>query len=59
VLAGISAAAEPGGDDDLMLLDHPHALWVREHLHHLAQHAAAVSAPAHRVGELRRTPWWR
>ena len=59
VLAGISAAAQPGGDDDLMLLDHPHALWVREHLHHLAQHAAAVPAPAHRVGELRRTPWWR
>jgi uncharacterized membrane protein YccC len=59
VLAGIGAAAQPGGDDDLMLLDHPHALWVREHLHHLAQHAAAVPAPAHHVAELRRTPWWR
>jgi uncharacterized membrane protein YccC len=59
VLAGISAAAQPGGDDDLMLLDHPHALWVREHLHHLAQHAVAVPVPAHHVAELRRTPWWR
>ena len=59
VLAGISAAAQPGGDDGLMLLDHPHALWVREHLHHLAQHAVAVPEPAHHVAELRRTPWWR
>ena len=41
-----------------MLLDHPHALWVREHLHHLAQHAGGP-VPAHHVAELRRTPWWR
>ncbi len=56
--AGISAAAQPG-DDGLTVHHHPHALWVREHLHHLAQHVPAVAGPARHVAELRRTPWWR
>jgi hypothetical protein len=38
---------------------HPHLLWVQEHLHHLSQSAAMVSAPALRVAEARRRPWWR
>ena len=38
---------------------HPRALWVREHLHHLGQHAPAITAPAEHVAELRRVPWWR
>jgi uncharacterized membrane protein YccC len=38
---------------------HPRALWVSEHLHHLAEHAQAVSAPAAHVAELRRVRWWR
>lgn len=59
VLAGLSAAAQPGGDDSLLVHHHPQALWVHEHLHHLAEHVAVVPAPAQRVAELRRTPWWR
>jgi hypothetical protein len=59
VLAGLSAAAQSGGDDIPLIPYHPHELWVREHLHHLAQHVAAVPAPAQHVAELRRTPWWR
>jgi hypothetical protein len=38
---------------------HPRVLWVREHLHHLGQHAQAITAPAEHVAELRRVPWWR
>jgi uncharacterized membrane protein YccC len=38
---------------------HPQTLWVREYLHHLGQHAAAVPGPALHVAELRRLPWWR
>ena len=38
---------------------HPHLLWVQEHLHHLSQSAQTVSAPAQRVAEARRRPWWR
>ena len=35
------------------------ALWVRERLHHLGQHAQAITGPAEHVAELRRVPWWR
>jgi uncharacterized membrane protein YccC len=59
VLAGISAAAQASGNDSPVAVYHPHELWVSEHLHHLAQHVAAVPAPAQHVAELRRTPWWR
>jgi uncharacterized membrane protein YccC len=38
---------------------HPHLLWVQEHLHHLSESAQTVSAPAQRVAEARRRPWWR
>jgi uncharacterized membrane protein YccC len=38
---------------------HPQTLWVREYLHHLGQHAAAVPGPALRVAQQRRIPWWR
>jgi hypothetical protein len=40
-------------------LPHPHLLWVQEHLHHLGQSAQMVSAPAQRLAEIRRRPWWR
>jgi hypothetical protein len=48
----VEAAAEPAPV-------HPHLLWVQEHLHHLSQSAQTVSAPAQRVAEARRRPWWR
>jgi uncharacterized membrane protein YccC len=38
---------------------HPHALWVSEHLRHLQEHAPALTEPAMRLAQLRRTPWWR
>ena len=40
-------------------MPHPHLLWVQEHLHHLSQSAQTVSAPALRLAEVRRRPWWR
>jgi hypothetical protein len=30
-----------------------------EHLDHLAEHLGELIAPAHRIAELRRAPWWR
>jgi hypothetical protein len=50
----IPATAEPTADSR-----HPHLMWVREHLHHLASHADTVTGPATRVAELRSVPWWR
>jgi uncharacterized membrane protein YccC len=38
---------------------HPDLLWVHEHLRHLGEHAAAVTAPALRVARQRRARWWR
>ena len=38
---------------------HAHLLWIREHLHHLAAQAPAVTVPATRIAEQRRQPWWR
>jgi uncharacterized membrane protein YccC len=40
-------------------MPHPHLLWVQEHLHHLSASAQTVSAPALRLAEVRRRPWWR
>jgi hypothetical protein len=37
----------------------PRALWIREHLLHLGQHAQAIAAPAEHLAEHRRVPWWR
>ena len=45
--------------DPAQQLPHPHLLWVQEHLHHLGQSAQMVSAPAQRLAEIRRRPWWR
>jgi Fusaric acid resistance protein-like len=52
----VEAAAEPA---PVPLPVHPHLLWVQEHLHHLSQSAQTVSAPAQRMAEARRRPWWR
>jgi Fusaric acid resistance protein-like len=38
---------------------HPRALWVREHLHHLGSHTRTITAPAVRLAQQRRVPWWR
>ena len=38
---------------------HPEALWVGDHLSHLASHSAALTGPAARLAALRRRPWWR
>jgi uncharacterized membrane protein YccC len=38
---------------------HPEALWVGHHLSDLAEHDAAIPAPAASLARLRRTPWWR
>jgi uncharacterized membrane protein YccC len=35
------------------------AVWLCEHLDHLADHLADLVQPALRVAELRRRPWWR
>ena len=35
------------------------ALWVREHLQHLGDHAQDIPAPAERLAQMRRVPWWR
>jgi uncharacterized membrane protein YccC len=35
------------------------ALWVREHLQHLGDHAQDIPVPAQRVAQMRRVPWWR
>jgi uncharacterized membrane protein YccC len=37
----------------------PHALWVRDHLQHLGAQVPAITAPATRLAEQRRVPWWR
>jgi hypothetical protein len=36
-----------------------YAVWLCEHLDHLAEHLDELIAPAGRVAELRRDPWWR
>jgi uncharacterized membrane protein YccC len=44
-----------GGDGDASR----GAIWLREHLEHLAEHTDALTAPAMHVAEIRRQPWWR
>ena len=39
--------------------DSHYSVWLCEHLDHLAEHLAELIAPAHRIAELRRAPWWR
>jgi uncharacterized membrane protein YccC len=36
-----------------------YGVWLCEHLDHLAEHLDELIAPAGRVAELRRVPWWR
>jgi uncharacterized membrane protein YccC len=36
-----------------------HTLWVRDHLQHLGSHTDAITAPAMRLAQQRRVPWWR
>jgi uncharacterized membrane protein YccC len=36
-----------------------YAVWLCEHLDHLAEHMDELIAPASRVAELRSEPWWR
>jgi hypothetical protein len=36
-----------------------YAVWLCEHLDHLAEHLDELIVPAGRVAELRRVPWWR
>ena len=36
-----------------------YAVWLCEHLDHLAEHLDELIVPAGRVAELRRIPWWR
>ena len=52
---------EEGGDLVRVITtpQHPHLLWVQEHLQHLGSHASAIAGPASRVAEQRRVPWWR
>jgi uncharacterized membrane protein YccC len=35
------------------------AVWLTEHLDHLAEHREVLVGPAIHVGEVRRRPWWR
>ena len=36
-----------------------YSVWLCEHLDHLAEHLEELIAPARRIAELRRAPWWR
>jgi uncharacterized membrane protein YccC len=58
-LRGLDGPNGAGSGEAATVHYHPHALWVREHLHHLGEHAQAITAPAEHVAELRRVPWWR
>jgi uncharacterized membrane protein YccC len=57
--SGADGAGRAGNDTSASAQYHPRALWVRERLHHLGQHAQAITVPAEHVAELRRVPWWR
>jgi uncharacterized membrane protein YccC len=35
------------------------AIWLREHLDHLAEHLEDLITPATHLAEIRRRPWWR
>jgi hypothetical protein len=35
------------------------AIWLREHVEHLAEHVGVLTDPATRLAEARRQPWWR
>jgi uncharacterized membrane protein YccC len=54
-VTGLDSVAEPRGGPAHR---QARALWVREHLRHLGQHASAIPEPAAHVAQERRTPWW-
>ncbi|MBV9472510.1 MAG: FUSC family protein [Solirubrobacterales bacterium] len=56
-----SAASRPSGDQLPGGGHHSSraAIWLREHLDHLAEHIEDLTAPAARLAEIRRQPWWR
>jgi hypothetical protein len=59
---GAGPSGDPaGGPDAARPPEHirPNVLWVRENLRHLQEHAPAITEPAMRLAQLRRTPWWR
>jgi uncharacterized membrane protein YccC len=61
-LRGLADDSEPGGAAGEAAGTpryHARALWVREHLQHLGAHAQDIPAPAERVAQMRRVPWWR
>ncbi len=37
----------------------PHLVWLCEHLTHLSEHLGELVAPAVKIAEIRRRPWWR
>jgi len=39
--------------------DSYYGIWLCEHLDHLTEHLADLVAPATRIAEIRREPWWR
>jgi uncharacterized membrane protein YccC len=56
---GLGAPNGAGSGEAALAHYQPRALWVREHLLHLGQHAQAITAPAEHLAEQRRVPWWR
>jgi uncharacterized membrane protein YccC len=58
-MAVIPVTLPPGALAAEPVARHPHLMWVREHLYHLAEHAEALPGPAERIAEVRRRPWWR
>jgi uncharacterized membrane protein YccC len=53
-----TAAGRPSADVPRGHVD-PRTIWVSDHLRHLTEHADVLAAPALRVAEQRRLPWWR
>jgi uncharacterized membrane protein YccC len=37
----------------------PYAVWMCEHLDHLSEHLDELAAPALKLADMRRRPWWR
>jgi uncharacterized membrane protein YccC len=50
----LDSAGEPDGDARSRS-----AIWLREHLDHLAEHLEDLISPATHLAEVRRQPWWR
>ncbi len=54
------ALAVPDWDGQLTETARSHrTIWLHEHLDHLAEHLEELLAPAARLAEVRRRPWWR